>query len=155
DPGELLGLLDRDEISGAWETDGAVYLYSPADRWTPEILEAIKEALRGLGDRNAAPSITVNRIPDQNWNEAWAKSIQPIRVRRRILIRQSRNHETARTGEIELVIDPKRAFGSGHHATTQLLIEFLEDGIRGGERVLDVGTGSGILAMTALRLGAG
>ncbi len=57
-------------------------------------------------------------------------------------------------GEIELIIDPRQAFGTGHHATTQMLIEWLEDLIEGGERVLDVGTGSGILAMVALRLGA-
>jgi ribosomal protein L11 methyltransferase len=55
---------------------------------------------------------------------------------------------------IELVIDPKRAFGTGFHATTQLAIEWLEDRIQGGEGVLDCGTGSGILAMVALRLGA-
>jgi ribosomal protein L11 methyltransferase len=56
--------------------------------------------------------------------------------------------------DIELIIDPKQAFGTGHHATTQLLIEWLQEIIRGGETVLDLGTGSGILAMVALRLGA-
>jgi ribosomal protein L11 methyltransferase len=154
DPGELLGFLGLEEISGAWESDGVVHLYWPADRWIPEILEIIKKALQELGDRNPAAFFAVDRIPDQDWNELWAKSIQPIRVGRRILIRQSWNQEPPRTGEIELVIDPKRAFGSGHHASTQLLMEWLEDGIRGGERVLDVGTGSGILGMVALRLGA-
>jgi len=59
-----------------------------------------------------------------------------------------------RAGEIELILDPKQALGTGHHATTQLLIEWLEDAVRGGERLLDVGTDSGILAMAALRLGA-
>jgi ribosomal protein L11 methyltransferase len=154
DPGELLGFLNQEEISGAWENDGIVYLYWPADRWTPGILDAIEEALRRLGDRNATSTLGVDRIHDQNWNEVWAKSIQPVRVGRRILIRQSWNWEPRRTGEIELVIDPKRAFGSGHHATTQLLMEWLEDRIQGNERVLDIGTGSGILGMTALRLGA-
>jgi ribosomal protein L11 methyltransferase len=57
-------------------------------------------------------------------------------------------------GEVELILDPRQAFGTGHHATTALLLEWLDELIRGGEVVLDVGTGSGILAMAAIRLGA-
>ena len=56
--------------------------------------------------------------------------------------------------DIEIVLDPKQAFGTGHHATTRMLLEWIEDFIHGGESVLGVGTGSGILAMVALRLGA-
>ena len=69
-------------------------------------------------------------------------------------IRQSWHAADPEFRGIELVIDPKRAFGTGYHATTQLVVEWLEEHIRGGERVLDVGTGSAILAMTAIRLGA-
>ena len=57
-------------------------------------------------------------------------------------------------GSLEIILDPKQAFGTGHHATTRMLLEWLEDRIQGGEAVLDVGAGSGILAMVALRLGA-
>jgi ribosomal protein L11 methyltransferase len=153
DPGELLAFLNHAEISGAWENDGVVYLYWPVHDWTAEIPKVIEEVLRRLGDRTAT-ILGVDRIHDRNWNEVWTKSIQPVRVGRRMLIRQSWNRETPGTGEIELVIDPKRAFGSGHHATTQLMMEWLEDRIQGNERVLDIGTGSGILGMIALRLGA-
>ena len=61
---------------------------------------------------------------------------------------------TLNPGEIELIIDPKQAFGTGHHTTTQLLIEWLQQVVTSSDRVLDVGTGSGVLAMVALRLGA-
>src|SRR5262249_43534923 len=57
-------------------------------------------------------------------------------------------------GDIEIVLDPKQAFGTGYHSTTRVLLEWLEDLVHGGEFVLDVGAGSGILAMVSLRLGA-
>jgi ribosomal protein L11 methyltransferase len=99
-------------------------------------------------------SISVRDIGDQDWNAVWLASLQPVRIGRQFRIRQSWNPADPLFSGIELMIDPKRAFGSGYHATTQLLVGWLEDTIKGGERVLDIGTGSGILAMAALRLGA-
>lgn len=151
DAGELLSMLDDPAATGAWQDDGVIHVYWPADRWTSETLLALKQALSSLGSEEA---ITVGRLPGQDWNAEWARSVKPLRVGRRFVIRPSWEEVALGPGEIELVIDPKQAFGTGHHATTQLLIEWLEEVVNGGETVLDVGTGSGILAMTALRLGA-
>lgn len=107
-----------------------------------------------MGNELERPPITVDSLPDQDWNALWARSVRPIRIGRRIVIRPSLDGAAVLPSEIELIIDPKQAFGTGHHATTRLLIEWLEEVIRAGQRVLDVGTGSGILAMVALRLGA-
>ena len=84
----------------------------------------------------------------------WAQSVKPLWIGKRILIRPSWETPAVRPDQIEIVLDPKQAFGTGHHATTRMLLEWLEEIIHGGESVLDVGTGSGVLSMVALRLGA-
>jgi ribosomal protein L11 methyltransferase len=96
----------------------------------------------------------VHFLPDQDWNRQWAQSVKPFRLGSRIIIRPSWERIERKKEEIEIVLDPKQAFGTGHHATTSLLLEWLEEDVRGGESVLDVGTGTGLLAMVALRLGA-
>jgi ribosomal protein L11 methyltransferase len=93
-------------------------------------------------------------LPNQDWNRVWAESVKPLWIGRYLLIRPSWETVEARPGQIEIILDPKQAFGTGHHATTRMLLEWLEDDIQGGESVLDVGTGSGLLAMAALRFGA-
>lgn len=154
DAGELLSLLYETSCLGASETPIGICIYWPEEKWDAVTIEALRAALRQLGDPQSERTLSVARLADQDWNQRWAKSLQPVRLGRRILIRQSWNKAAASADGFELVIDPKRAFGTGYHATTQLIAEWLEDVIRGGERLLDVGTGSGILAMIALRLGA-
>lgn len=102
----------------------------------------------------AHPDIVVHALAGQDWNRQWAQSVKPFRVGTRLIIRPSGEQVPVAPGEIEIVLDPKQAFGTGHHATTRMLLEWLEDDIQGGESVLDVGTGSGLLAMVALRFGA-
>ncbi|HYK88752.1 MAG TPA: 50S ribosomal protein L11 methyltransferase [Acidobacteriota bacterium] len=154
EPGELLDRLQGSEALGAWEDEGVLRLYWRADRWNSLSLENLRETLLVLGCSEAADHIGIRYLPDQDWNTRWTKSLTPIRIGRRLRIRQSWNPRDPDFGGTELVIDPKRAFGTGYHATTQLVIEWLEDHIRGGERLLDIGTGTGVLAMTALRFGA-
>ncbi len=155
DAAELLGMLADPMIQGGWEEQGVVHLYWPKPQWSLETLSRMSTTLQRL-DPGASPErdIRVEELPDQDWNRQWALSVRPIRIGRRIVIRPSWEPMALQAEDIEIVLDPKQAFGTGHHATTQLLLEWLEDLIHGGEFVLDVGAGSGILAMVALRLGA-
>ncbi len=154
DPGDLLEMLSETGVLGASEADYGFSLFWAPDRWAPDVLRELKGALVRLGDAEAAGSLAVLHLADQDWNARWAETVRPIRLSPRILIRQSWNRADVPEGGFDLIIDPKRAFGTGYHATTQLMVEWLDGAIAGGERVLDVGTGSGILAMAALRLGA-
>ena len=100
-------------------------------------------------------------IEDQDWSQAWQQGLHAIEVGRRLLVRPSFVAAELRVGQHELVIDPGQAFGTGGHASTLLALEWIEAassgpaGFRADTRVLDVGTGTGILALAALRLGAG
>jgi ribosomal protein L11 methyltransferase len=154
DSGELLAMLQDGESLGSWEKDGILHLFWPEDRWNAAALGDLKKVLAQMGVHVCDEDLTVAAVPDQDWNATWAASLQPILLGRQVRIRQSWHAADPEFRGIELVIDPKRAFGTGYHATTQLVVEWLEAHIRGGEKVLDVGTGSAILAMTAIRLGA-
>jgi len=155
DPAELLGLLADPVIQGGWEDQGLIHLYWPKPQWSLEARARLCGVLQELDPNvSSEEDIRVEELPDQDWNRQWAESVRPIRIGRRIVIRPSWESVVLQAQDIEIVLDPKQAFGTGHHATTRMLLEWLEDLIHGGESVLDVGTGSGILAMVALRLGA-
>lgn len=153
DAGELLGALGDTSVSGGWQEDGLIHLYWSKAQWKDAHCHHIQKmlcALAGPTEHN----LTVTHIPYEDWNAKWAESVEPIRVGERIIIRPSWKSVEVDPRTIDIVLDPQQAFGTGHHATTQLLIEWLETAICGGEQILDIGTGSGLLAMVALRLGA-
>jgi ribosomal protein L11 methyltransferase len=149
---ELLGILTSPPSLGSWEDGEDYFIYWPEASWNDDVLKKLKSALASLGMNDATASIRF--LPEQDWNAKWAASIQPVRIGKKVRIRQSWNPSDPGFAGIELIIDPKRAFGSGSHATTQLLIEMLEEQILDSCRLLDLGTGSGVLAMVALRMGA-
>ena len=153
DAGELLSRLDDSAIQGAWEDEGVVHLYWTEDQWNDEKLASVHSVLADLAPSSLAIPLSVQRVPSQDWNEAWTRSVKPLRIGR-LMIRPSWEPVLLGSQDIEIVLDPKQAFGTGHHATTRMLLEWLQEDIRGGEQVLDVGTGSAILAMAAVKLGA-
>lgn len=92
-------------------------------------------------------------LPDKNWNEEWEKNFQPVIVGTFCAIRAS-FHVPIRDVLHQLVITPKMSFGTGHHATTYMMIQAMESLDLKGKRVLDFGTGTGVLAILAERLGS-
>lgn len=153
DTGEFLSRLDDAAVQGAWEDEGVVHLYWEEDQWNEERLASVRSILSGFATANSEIPLSVTRVPAQDWNEAWARSVKPLRIGR-FVIRPSWEPAPLGPRDLEIILDPKQAFGTGHHATTRMLLEWLHEDIRGGEQILDVGTGSAILAMAAVKLGA-
>ena len=153
DAAEVLGLLGDPAVQGGWQENQSFHFYWPSSVWSPDHVVRLRQVLQQL-DGTTEPRISVQTMPNQDWNRLWAESVKPLWIGRHLLIRPSWETVDARPGQIEIVLDPKQAFGTGHHATTRMLLEWLEDDIQGGESVLDVGTGSGLLAMASIRMGA-
>jgi ribosomal protein L11 methyltransferase len=92
-------------------------------------------------------------LPEQNWNESWEKNFSPIRMANFCVIR-SAFHKPDHHALFEIIITPKMSFGTGHHATTYMMIEGMEKLVLKTKKVLDFGTGTGILAILAEKMGA-
>lgn len=91
---------------------------------------------------------------DEDWSRRWKEGLEPREIGRRLIVTQPWNPVPGEDGRVVIVIDLATAFGTGEHATTRTALAFLEGAVSAGDRVLDVGTGSGILAIAAARLGA-
>ena len=154
DANEFTGLLHHPGLLGTWVDNHTIHVYWDPAHWSSDIHELIETSLQTLGITPSKDLLCIRTLPSQDWNARWASQVEPIRIGQRVRIRPSWTPASTNPMDIDLVIDPRQAFGTGHHATTQLLTEWLEDTIQGGETILDVGTGSGILAMVGIRLGA-
>ena len=128
--------------------------YLPMDERLEETRRRLDEGLWYLGRIRSLPEAEYKPIQEVNWVEAWKQHYQPIPIGRRLIIVPAWMEAPA-PERIPIRIDPGMAFGTGTHPTTQLCLELLEDYLRTGETVIDVGCGSGILAVAAIKLGAG
>jgi ribosomal protein L11 methyltransferase len=97
---------------------------------------------------------TLTEFEEKNWNEEWEKNLRVIEISDKLVVKPSNKEYSPKDGQIVLIIDPKMSFGTGEHATTQMMLKLIEKYINPNDKVIDVGTGTGILAIAAIKLGA-
>ena len=153
--GALLAAMPRDTLVKGW--------FPPDAQWA-DILAGLRERLNRLrnetrpGEGECLPlgalTAEARDVADEDWAEVWKRYYQPFRVGGRMIIKPTWEAYKAVPGDLLIELDPGMAFGSGTHETTRMCLELMEAHLIGGMRVMDVGTGSGILTIGAVRLGA-
>lgn len=143
-------LLDHD-FDGFEQNEDHLLAYIPTQRFNDVTREIIEQWIAG---QPVSARFEGERIYEpQNWNEEWEKTIEPMQVGE-FFIRPTWKPVPTPEGLILLEIDPKMAFGTGYHETTRLMLRMLSSSVKSEISVLDVGTGTGVLAIAALKLGA-
>ncbi len=146
------GDLIDESILNADKTIVSVSVFLPADRPFTDATAFVKERTAAAGFDGRIELIGVN---EEDWANAWKAYYKTLHVGKRIVVVPMWESYDPRPGEVVVRMDPGMAFGTGTHETTRLVLELLETCVTPGCRVLDVGCGSGILGITAAKLGAG
>ena len=148
------GDLIDESILNADKTIASVSVYLAGDRPFGDELAFLRERLALAGMTEQA-KIELNGVNEEDWANAWRSYYKPLHIGERMVIVPAWEDYEAREGELIVTMDPGMAFGTGSHETTRLVIGLLEKYTKEGCRMLDVGCGSGILAICASKLGAG
>ncbi|MBR4872279.1 MAG: 50S ribosomal protein L11 methyltransferase [Clostridia bacterium] len=145
------GELIDESILNADKTIASVSVFIPADRNYNEAVSFLDERCRAEG---LDASVEVVGVNEEDWANSWKDYYKPIQIGERIVIVPAWEKYEKRPSDVIVTMDPGMAFGTGTHETTRLVIKLLEKYTAEGQRMLDVGCGSGILAICASKLGA-
>lgn len=140
---------DSGSVSSVW-----VKIYLPAALWNKKRL-GIEKSVLDLRKDYSISEAKIRELGRKDWTERWKKDYEIRKVGRRTVIVPSWKRYAPKRNEIAVTMDPGMAFGTGLHPTTRLCLIALEKYLETGRRVLDIGTGSGVLAIAAAKLGAG
>jgi len=153
-PEEVSDLLWSLEIGGITEFDKNLAVFVPVNG--TENLSSIKDFMNSLVEQKLINSFEIDEelVEDRNWNEEFEKNVKVVEVTDKIVIKPTFRNYEAKKNQVIINIDPKMSFGTGEHETTKLVLTLLDKYIKGGEKVLDVGSGTGVLAIGTVLLGA-
>ncbi len=153
-PDILSGFLWELNISGINEEEDYLKIFT--DEKSSVTKDEIINQLKKLVENNVINSFDIDEqtYEYKNWNEEWEKGLNIINVSEHIVIKPSFMNYEDEQGKTVITIDPKMSFGTGEHQTTKLMIQLMEKYLEGDMKVLDVGTGTGILSIVAIKLGA-
>jgi ribosomal protein L11 methyltransferase len=146
-----IGIIASFPFSGIEQRNDQLIITFPEKEWDENTRKMLLDSLSILKE-----TILITKeelILDKNWNEEWEQNIQPTFVSDRICISPSWKSDEINS-EIKIIIDPKMSFGTGDHATTRLMCRYMEKIVKKGDFWIDVGCGTGVLAILAIKLGA-
>jgi ribosomal protein L11 methyltransferase len=146
-----IALLSQEGIEYFLEEERRLLAYLPENEWN----EAKEESIRKLLHETFGiePVFTVAFMADRNWNAEWEAHLKPVEVSDRFLIVQQQKEYETKPGQIVIAISPKMSFGTGYHATTRLMLRQMGELDLTDRKIMDIGTGTGVLAIAARKLG--
>jgi len=146
----MLALLSQYGFEGFREEEGRILAYIPVESY---IEEDFKAFMHRYGLPGKIESLETRRLPDQNWNEIWESEYQPVEVNSDCFVRAP-FHSSRGGVKYDIVISPKMSFGTAHHETTRGMLQLMLQLDLHGKAVLDLGCGTGVLAILAGKMGA-
>ena len=149
-------IVDEELMSSMMSKETQISFYLENDEKKEELLSKIRKMTESFSEEETFGRMKVEETPvkDEDWSNNWKKYYKPLRIGEHIVIKPTWEEAELKEGDVTVELDPGMAFGTGSHASTHMCLEFLEKTIKKGDRVLDIGTGSGILGIAALKLGA-
>ena len=149
--------IDEKLLENDTEETKIMAYFSEEETNLPEKIAVIKEKIRNLtefGLSIGSGTVELSNVNQEDWESAWKQYFKPVHVTDRIVVKPEWEEDSPQEGEIVIEIDPGMAFGTGTHETTSMCINQIEKNLKAGDRVIDIGSGSGILSMAAVLLGA-
>lgn len=148
-----------DDLMGLKNCETSVTVYLPDNSQGCEMLISLKNLLRQMKEKDTFDSwgrleVELKSVKEEDWANNWKQYFKPLKVGNKLLVKPSWEEYDGSDSRTILEIDPASSFGTGQHNTTKLCLELLEKAVKGNEKILDLGCGSGILSIGGILLGA-